>query len=108
MAFTSTLLTNVPSPIFTSITGSSVITCVYLCNIGSQPTNFCVFAVPNGQTVSMSRAIYYNVSLTANDTYVMDTEKLMLSPGDALFANLILPSANPAVNVVVTVSSIEV
>lgn len=108
MAFTSTLLTNVPAPIFTSVTGSSVITCVYLCNTGTQPTNFCVFAVPNGQTANMTRAIYYNVSLTANDTYVMDTEKLMLSPGDALFANLILPTANPSVSVVATVSSIEV
>lgn len=108
MAFTSTVLTNVPTPIFTSVASFNAITCMYFCNAGTQPTNFCVYAVPSGQTATVDRAIYFNVSLTPNDTYVLDTEKLMLGVGDSVHANLIMPVSNPDIKVIATVSSIEV
>ena len=106
MALTSTQLSIAPVSIFTS-SGSNAITAVYLCNSGTQAVSFTIYAVPNGGSASALNAIYYSVPLTINDTYIIDTEKIILENGDALFANLNLASGG-AVRVVATVSSIEV
>jgi hypothetical protein len=109
MALTSTLLSNVPTPIYTSV-GSSVVTAMYLCNSGNLAVHFTLYAVPNGNSASVNNAIYYEAPLTVHDTYVVDTEKLMLENGDSLQANLTLPANVSLANVrvVATVSSIGI
>lgn len=106
MALKSTTISNTPASIFTSI-GSSVITVMYLCNSGSLPVLATVYAVPSGNVAGQDNAIYYKIPLTVNDTYVIDTEKIVLGDGDAIYANINLES-NANVQVVATVSTIEV
>jgi hypothetical protein len=106
MALKSTLLTNVPASIFTSI-NSSAITAVYFCNSGNVAVYVTVYAVPSGNVASNDNTIYYEIPLAVHDTYVMDSEKLILETGDSLQAN-ILTSNIGNVRVVATVSSIGI
>lgn len=106
MALLSTQLTNTTTSIFTS-SGTNAITAIYVCNSGSQAVHVTIYAVANGDTPSALNAIYYGIPLTINDTYVIDTEKIILENGDSLHANLDVASSG-SVRVVATVSSIEV
>ena len=90
MAFTSTILDVAPTSVFTS-NGNTAITTMYVCNTGDIEVQFSIYAVPNGQTSTSNRAIYYKVPLTSHDTYVIDTEKLILEHGDALYADVLDP-----------------
>jgi hypothetical protein len=87
MAFTSTILDVAPTSVFTS-NGNTAITTMYICNTGDIEVQFSIYAVPNGQNPDSNRAIYYRVPLTSHDTYVVDTEKLILEHGDALYADV--------------------
>ena len=103
MAIANTLLTTLDGNIYVS-SGASAITAVYICNAGTtgaQTVN--IYAVPSGGTVDATTQIYQNLSITQGDTYVIDTEKLILDNGDYLSANC---SANLAC--VITVSSIGI
>lgn len=106
MALTNTSISNVPASIFTSV-GSNAVTVLYICNSGSLPVHFNIYAVPNGGTPNSTNTIYFSIPLTINDTYVIDTEKLILENGDALYANIDL-APNVTVRVVSTVSTIGV
>jgi hypothetical protein len=106
MALYSRSLTVTPEEIYSS-SGTTAVTVMYFCNSGTQPTNFYVYAVPAGQTISTDRCIYYNISLTPNDTYVIDNEKLVLENGDKLFANIASP-LTVGTRVIATVSAIGV
>ena len=103
MAIANTLLTTLDGNIYVS-SGASAITAVYICNAGTTGTETVnLYAVPSGGTVSAITQIYQNLSVTQGDTYVIDTEKLILDDGDYLSANC---SANAAC--VITVSSIGI
>lgn len=106
MALSSITIDGSPKLIYSSV-GSTAITVMYICNSGTQATNFYVYAVPSGQLPSFNNSIYFNVNLTPNDTYVIDTEKMVLENGDQLFANISVPMLI-GTRVVVTVSSIGV
>jgi len=108
MAFISTQLTNIATPIFTSISPSIAITVIYMCNTGSTSVLFNIFAVSFGNVASYNNVIYHSVPLTTNDTYVIDTEKLILGPGDSLWANLTVPLMTANMRVISTVSAIEI
>jgi hypothetical protein len=103
MALKNTNLTNTATAIYTSA-GQSVVTVIYFCNTGSFATDFTVYLVPNGQSVTDDRAIYYAAQLTERDTYVTDTEKIVLDNGDAIFAKINNPTNNVGMKVVATVS----
>lgn len=74
---------------------------VYFCNRSVTPVTINVYAVGVGSSASADNVIYSNVSLTADETYVMDLEKIFLDPGEVLQAN-----ASAIDSVVATVSSI--
>lgn len=107
MALKSTVLTNTPSSIYTSV-GSSVITLIYFCNVGTKAAEFNLYVVPAGLSWNEERAIYYGVQVTEKDTYLMDTEKLVLENGDAVFAKVSNPGSDPGIKIIATVSSIGV
>jgi hypothetical protein len=86
MTIQNTLLTTVPSSVYTS-TGNSAVTSVYFCNSGATAVNFSVWAVPNGSTANINTRIYNNIQLASADTYVLDVEKLILGNGDSVQAN---------------------
>lgn len=102
MAIANTLLTTLDGNIYVS-SGASAITAIYLCNAGTVTQAITVYACPSGESLGPEHLIYKDLSLTAGDTYVIDTEKLILSDGDYLNANC---TANASV--VATVSSIGI
>lgn len=102
MAIQNTSLTTVAANLLVG-TGSlgTATTTVYFCNKTASSVTINVFAVNSGFTSNANNIIYSNVTLTTNETYIMDVEKIYLGVGDMLQANA---SAN--VSVVATVSSI--
>lgn len=106
MALASIFLSNIVNPLYTSV-GTNAITVIYICNSGTVPTSFNIYAVPNGGSPSGNNIIYSAVPLTVNDTYVIDTEKLILNNGDSLHANIASPMTT-TMRVVATISTIEV
>ena len=97
MAFTSTILDVSPKSIFTS-NGNSAITTMYICNTGNIEVQFNLYAIPAGSFVDDSRVIYYRVPLTSHDTYVIDSEKLILESGDSLYADILDPYSLRAIS----------
>lgn len=104
MPISSTVLNTTATNIFTSNTPTGdVVSVMYFCNRSASPVTFSLHAVPNGDTLGVNNIIYSGKSLAANDTYVVDLEKILLSQGDSLQA--ICSSANA---IVATVSSLGV
>ena len=87
MALVNTKLTTSTASI---IAGTSVqskaITCMYFCNTTGTTAYVNVFAVPSGGTVA-NCIIYNNLSIAAQDTVVVDLEKIILGDGDSIQAN---------------------
>ena len=77
MALTSTVLTTNTASVFTS-NGENAVTAIYLCNTGDTAIQFNIHAVPNGTMADNTNLIYYQVPLSGKDTYVIDSEKLIL------------------------------
>lgn len=70
---------------------------MYFCNTDSSARTFNLYAVPAGTdlgNVDVSHQIYKDVQVAANDTFVVDMEKLVLADDDYLVANA---SANTAI-----------
>jgi hypothetical protein len=59
--------------------------------------------VPSGGTANVLNKIYSNVTITAGDTLVVETEKIIFSSGDTLRANA---SANSAINATVSYTGV--
>ena len=71
---------------FTVSAGQSwAFTTIMICNKGSGAATFSVYAVLSGEAVSDTKNKIVNTdSVDANDTFVMDSEKLILEAGDKL------------------------
>lgn len=109
MALTSTVLTETPIKLYQS-RGCSAITTMYICNASAFTVHFHLYAVMSGGTPSILNTIYHNVPVQCNDTYVIDSEKLVLEDGDALYANVVIPAGAVISNlpVIATVSALGV
>jgi hypothetical protein len=104
MAIQNTALTTIPQSIVQNASGTTAITTIHLCNYSpvSQIAN--IYAVPNGGVAGTSTLIYSNVTITAYNTLIINTEKFILSTvGDAIMAN-----CSNATTVTATVSSIGI
>lgn len=102
MSIANTTLTTEATPVYTS-TGSSATTAIYFHNINGSAQTFNLYVVPNGQTVGNVHKIYGTKSVSSNDTYIIDMEKLLLDNGDSLYANA---SANSAIVTTISYTSI--
>ena len=103
MAIQNTVLTSgSASSIYTS-SGASAITTIHLCNTTGATVTCNVYIVPSGGTASAGTAIYTNLSVTAQNTYIVYAEKFILANGDAILANCTAGSS-----VTATVSSIGI
>jgi hypothetical protein len=105
MAISNTRLTSTAStPVFTAV-GQQAITVMYICNTGAAPVTVNVYCVDTDDSSgsSVDSMIYSELEVTANDTYVISNEKLILDNND-----FIEVEANIADTVTVTVSSISV
>lgn len=86
MAISNTVLTTSPTAIYTS-SGSTVVTLLYFCNTSGASKTVNVYLVPNGGSATASTQVYKDYSITSSDTLVVDKEKIILSNGDAIYAN---------------------
>jgi hypothetical protein len=103
MAINNTRLTgSAASSIYTS-SNSSAITTIHLCNTTGATVTCNVYIVPSGSTAGSNTAIYTNLSLTAQNTYVIYAEKFILDNGDTIQAN-----CSAANSVTATISSIGI
>ena len=97
MAITSKALpTTTAQSIFTSTgTQGDAVTTMYFCNRDTDTRTFSLWLVPSGDVAGVNNI--------AGDTYIIDWEKLVLSPGDTIRANSKVANA-----IVATVSTIGV
>lgn len=99
MAIKNTVLDTTPTAIFTSgVTTASennVVVSLYICNVTMSTVTFNLYIVPAGKIADPiginpvsadSNIIYYAVQVAGTDTYVIDTERLMLEHGDSIVA----------------------
>jgi hypothetical protein len=108
------MLTNLTLPVTPTLvvegttTQHKAITCIQVCNISNLPAfgtpvtiTINVYAVPNGQAAGQNSLIYSQVPITPGDTYIVDTERMILDAGDAIWAEC--DTAGAAVMTVSTV-----
>lgn len=103
MAITNTRITSTGTTTVFTASGQQAITVMYLTNTSGSTITIDVYAVKNGATPTTSNCIYYQLQLTANDTYVVSTEKLILDNGDYMVVQ-----ASVSNSITVTVSSVSV
>lgn len=105
MAILSTIINDSYTTIFTSPTtvDSSAVTAIYFCNTGAGTANLNICLVASGDIASSNNMVYYNLAIAPSDTYVIDTERLVLGPSDSIVA---VSTVNGTV--VATVSYMEI
>lgn len=94
MAILSTLLSNTPVAISPSLAQDAAITVMFFCNQNiPDPLNptagqemISVYAVASGDTTSPTNKIVNDVPIDAGDTFTFSAERLVLSPGDRVWA----------------------
>jgi len=105
MAITNTrLFTSGPITVFQAI-GQQAITVIYICNTSASPVTVNVYVVNNDDSTSSGddNMILSALEVTANDTYIMSAEKLILDDLDKIVMEANIPDL-----VTTTVSSIAV
>ena len=86
-------------------TADTAVTSIHLCNITSADATVNIYLLPDdGSTAGATEnnKIYNTLTIPGTDTYVIDTEKMIMSAGDKLFIELVGSSSQ----VVATVSTI--
>lgn len=101
MALTNSLLTATGTIIFLASNEQAITTVLFCNNSSSTDASVDVYAVPNGGVTGTGTMILNSLSLPARETFVFDSEKLILSNGDRLVA-----ASNVDNIVVATVSSV--
>jgi|688.fasta_scaffold650091_2 fructose-specific component phosphotransferase system IIB-like protein len=104
MAIINAIVDITDTSIFTA-SAQQAITVVYLCNTSNADVTVSVYCVDNDDTTGayVGNKIYNDLLLTGKETYVIDTEKLILDPSDKLIA-----TANVANVITSTVSYISI
>src|SRR5210317_339341 len=75
---------NTSSAAFTAAADTAV-TVTYITNKTSSQGTVNIYVVPSGQSVSENYKLYNNLTIHAEDTYIIDTEKLILESGDRIY-----------------------
>ena len=66
-------------------TADTAVTAMYITNKSASDGNVDIYVVPSGETVGENFKIYNNLLIPAQDTYVIDSEKLILENGDKIY-----------------------
>lgn len=102
MAIVNTSLATSAANIYAS-SGNSVVVTVYLCNTDTVARTVSLFAVPAAGTASSSNQIIKDLTIAPSDTYIMNTERLVLANGEMLQANA---SANSVITATVSYTGV--
>ena len=75
--------------------GNTAVTTIYLCNATNVPVTINLFCVAGGANVAnpSRNMLYSNLQVAGNDTYIIDSERLLLGQGDHLRANASIVNA---------------
>lgn len=95
--------TSTATPAYTA-SGEVAVTVIYICNTSGSDGDVDVYLVPNGDIVGAQHLIYKNLIIRSNDTYIIDTEKLILGNGDKIY--IAAPDSSGEFNA--TISSIGI
>jgi len=86
-------------------TENTAVTTIHICNTTSATATVDVFVLPSDgstTTPTENNLIYNNLTLQPEDTYVIDTEKMILSTGDKIYVQ----TPDSSGQCVVTISTI--
>lgn len=86
MAIVNTSLATSAANIYAS-SGNSVVVTVYLCNTDTVARTVNMYLVPAAGTAGAANQIIKDLSLAPSDTYIMNTERLVLANGEMLQAD---------------------
>jgi hypothetical protein len=71
---------------YNNTTGAEVaVTVIYITNTTTSDGNVDVYVVPSGDSVGAQHKIYNNLLIRSKDTYIIDSEKLILENGAKIF-----------------------
>jgi uncharacterized Zn finger protein len=82
---TNFILTDGISTVYTSA-NTNVIVSGFICNLHDSPVNVTVYLLPDSQTAEDRYKIYNEITIAAGDTYIVDTEKIILDNGESVAA----------------------
>lgn len=102
MALARSNVTTSPTPIYVSV-GSTAITNAYFCNVTGTTVTIDIHLASAGTAGDNTNLIYKSLTIPAYNTFVMDTEKIVLGDGDAVYVS---SSTSPAVVATITYLSI--
>jgi hypothetical protein len=63
----------------------TAVTVIYITNKTDGDGTVDVYVVPNGASVSANHLIYSQLTVKARDTYIIDTEKMILETGAKIY-----------------------
>ena len=101
MTIRNTQVATIPTQIFLADQQQAITTMVF-CNVSTLTTLVSVFAVPFGFNAGITTQIINEVEIPPKETFVMDTERLVLEDNDAILAQSSLNNGITA-----TVSSVS-
>lgn len=85
MALSQLTLTASATAVYTS-SGNSAVTTMYLCNYSATDRTVTIYLVQSGGSAGNTNIIYKDVPIAAGDTYIIDTERLVLGDADSVRA----------------------
>lgn len=86
MAISNTSINNTNTDIYVS-SGETCVVSAFFCNHDNATAiTFSLYLVPSGGSVGTGSIILKNISLNASDTYIFNTERMVLGNGDKLVA----------------------
>jgi len=104
MSITNTLIQSGNTTAIYTAPNDAAITTMIFCNTDNNVFDyFTVYVVPNGSVVGPSTTVLFEVPVAPTETFVMDTEKLILSAGDAIYAQSVFSNSIAA-----TVSAVNI
>jgi hypothetical protein len=76
--------TTTGSAAFTA-SADTAVTVIYITNKSNTDGTVDVYVTPNGASVSENHLVYTQLSVKARDTYIIDTEKMILETGAKIY-----------------------
>ena len=86
MTIAQTQISNLAATTILTATENVATTTMIFCNTSASAATLTVYVVPDGNTVDDANTIIKLLNITAYDTYVFDTSKLLLGLGDSIQA----------------------
>ena len=63
----------------------TAVTTIHICNKTDGDGTVDVYVTPNGASVSANHLVYSQLTIKARDTYILDTEKMILETGAKIY-----------------------